>query len=164
MKLYSLLIRNRFVYAVTHVVSHCSKGSSKTNFIILPLSTLVQCTNNLFCTLSSFVLKNQINMTLYFPGFYLPYFFLPDYALESGFTAQAGALLVTIAGASSFVARIVSGYVSDKPFADPPKICGILLIIGGAATMAAPFMTSYVMLCVYSVFLGLSFGNFILTS
>ena len=94
------------------------------------------------------------------PGLYITFFYLPDYAQSIGFDKDQGALLISVTGATSAVSRILCGFISDKPWADPLKIHNILVIVGGIATMGVGWMNSYPLLITYASIFGLSFGKF----
>ena len=100
------------------------------------------------------------DITICFIGIYVPYFFLPDYAVSNGLSKAKGALLLSIVGLSSGVGRVGSGYISSKPWADHIKIHNTLIIIGGLVTIGIPFTSSFHILIGCSIIFGIATGKF----
>ena len=92
-------------------------------------------------------------------GFFVPFIYLIDYARDMGIDPKQGAYLLSMIGVSNTLARVLCGYISDKPWADPLKIYNWALIIGGTATMGSAWLTSYVLLSFYAVIFGLCVGE-----
>jgi sugar phosphate permease len=58
-----------------------------------------------------------------------------------------------------FTGRIICGWISDKPWADSLKIYNAALIIGGSATVACAWFSSYALQATYAGVFGLSVGE-----
>ena len=94
-----------------------------------------------------------------FVGFFVPFIFLPDYAMSHGIQLKQAAFLLSIIGIANTLARVVTGWVSDRPWADRLLINNLALIVGGIFTMFCTYFTSYAMLAVYSCCFGISIGE-----
>ena len=92
-------------------------------------------------------------------GFFVPFIYLIDYARDMGIDPKQGAYLLSMIGVSNTLARVLCGYISDKPWADPLKIYNWALIIGGTATMGSAWLSSYVLLSFYAIIFGLCVGE-----
>ena len=92
-------------------------------------------------------------------GIYIPYWFITDYGVSSGLSKAEAAIVLSSIGFSSGVGRIGSGYISSKPWADHIKIHNALLIIGGLAAIAIPFVGSLSILICCAIVFGLATGN-----
>ena len=77
-------------------------------------------------------------------------------------TSQEGAALISIIGILNTLARILAGYIADRPWADSLLINSIALVVGGLATMFVPFYSSFGVLATYSVVFGISIGKALL--
>ncbi|KAK3601159.1 hypothetical protein CHS0354_019158 [Potamilus streckersoni] len=62
---------------------------------------------------------------------------------DFGMTASEGAWLISLIGIINTVARLLVGYVSDKPWSDPLLINNLALTIAGFSTMFVPFYSLY---------------------
>lgn len=94
-------------------------------------------------------------------GFFVPFIFLPDMALDFGMARSQAAFLISIIGIANTVARVAAGWVSDQPWADCLVVNNIALILGGGATMLCPFCTSYALLATYSFVFGCCIAAFV---
>ena len=92
-------------------------------------------------------------------GFYVPYMYLPAYAITGGVSRTNAAYLLSIIGVFSTLARVITGWVSDRPWADCFMITNMALIIGGVSTMLCPFCTTFALRALYSVIYGMSTGR-----
>lgn len=95
------------------------------------------------------------------PGFFIPFNFLPDLAKDLKLDKTQGALLISIIGVSNTVARLVVGFVTDRPWANSLVINNLALMIGGVTTFAVPFYNSFAVLIIYSIVFGASIGTYV---
>jgi len=94
-------------------------------------------------------------------GFYVPFTFLPDYAISEGIKRDNAAFLLSIIGIANTVARVLVGWVSDQSWADCLLINNCALIMGGAVTMMCTLFKSYGLLAGYSTLFGISIAIFV---
>lgn len=94
-------------------------------------------------------------------GFFIPFNFLPDLAKDLKLDKTQGALLISIIGVSNTVARLVVGFVTDRPWANSLVINNLALMIGGITTFAVPFYNSFAVLIIYSIVFGASIAAFV---
>lgn len=94
-------------------------------------------------------------------GFFIPFNFLPDLAKDLKLDKTQGALLISIIGVSNTVARLVVGFVTDRPWANSLVINNLALMIGGITTFAVPFYNSFAVLIIYSIVFGASIGVYV---
>ncbi|XP_033760612.1 monocarboxylate transporter 12-like isoform X1 [Pecten maximus] len=95
-------------------------------------------------------------------GFFIPSNFLPVWASDANLSTGEGAFLISAMGVSNTIARVVIGYITDKPWANCLIINNIALLIGGLATCFVPFYTTFAVLVVYAVVFGIVMAVFIL--
>ena len=95
-----------------------------------------------------------------FAGFYVPFIYLPDHAIERGMSRDQAAFLLSIIGIANTIARVLCGWVSDQTWANSLQINNFALIIGGGATMIAPHCGNYGLLATYASVFGASIGKF----
>lgn len=74
-------------------------------------------------------------------------------------TSHQGAMLISVIGILNTVARVLVGWLADRPWADPLKINSVALIIGGVATMFVPYYSHYGAMVTYCVVFGISIGK-----
>jgi len=94
-------------------------------------------------------------------GFFVPFIYIPDYARKHGLSNREGAFLISIIGITNTIGRVFCGYISDKPWADPLKIYNMSLIVGGTATIAVPWLTTYPLLVAYAAVFGLAVAAYV---
>ncbi|XP_052771322.1 monocarboxylate transporter 12-like [Mya arenaria] len=92
-------------------------------------------------------------------GYFIPFVFLPAFGQSIGFTSKASAILVSVIGILNTVFRVVSGWVSDQPWANPIIIYSVATILGGAATSLVAHYTVYWVLVAYCVLYGICIGT-----
>ena len=63
-----------------------------------------------------------------------------------------------ISGIVNTVARVICGWISDRPWADALVINNLALMIGGVSTIAAPFCFNYVTFATYTAVFGCTIG------
>ena len=97
--------------------------------------------------------------TTVFVGIYVPYYFLPTYAVSAGLSKSQGAILLSVVGLSTGVGRIVAGYISNKEWANHIKIHSNLVVAGGVCTVIAPAINSFHILICCATGFGIATGE-----
>ena len=75
-------------------------------------------------------------------------------------TSQESALLISIIGILNTVARVLVGWVADRPWADALILNSVALVVGGVTTMFVPYYGSFGIMATYSVVFGVAIGRF----
>lgn len=92
-------------------------------------------------------------------GFFIPFMYIVDLAVASGYTKENGSHLLSIIGATNTIGRIFCGWISDKPKVDALFVNNLALIIGGSATIIAPIICDdFLSLAAYGSIFGFSIG------
>ncbi|XP_045207405.1 monocarboxylate transporter 13-like isoform X3 [Mercenaria mercenaria] len=94
-------------------------------------------------------------------GFFVPFIYIPDIAIEHGMSTSQTAWIISSIGIINTVARIAVGWVSDKPWADCILINTFWLIVTGVLTMFVPFYKIYAGLVAYAVLFGCGIAVFV---
>uniref|UniRef100_A0A914CBC6 Major facilitator superfamily (MFS) profile domain-containing protein n=1 Tax=Acrobeloides nanus TaxID=290746 RepID=A0A914CBC6_9BILA len=89
--------------------------------------------------------------------FFVPFMFIRKLAEQN---KVDGTNLVTLLGFINVIARVLCGYISDLPHVDPLLVTNVALILGGIATMAAPFLTAFWMFALYCTAFGFGVACF----
>ena len=95
-------------------------------------------------------------------SYYIPFFYLPTYALQYGINAASGAILIAILNGASALGRILVGQISDYL----GHMNSFLLCMTGSTLsilLIWPFCTSFATLSVFAVILGVFVGGYIST-
>jgi len=87
-------------------------------------------------------------------GFFVPFIYLPRQAMAVGHSEGSSTFLVSILGMTNIVARILCGWLSDRPQVNALMLNNVALILAGIATVFLPHLHSYWMLCIYCVIFG----------
>ena len=93
------------------------------------------------------------------PGFFVPFIYLIDKAVETGYSKGQAAILLSILGITNTVGRVLAGWVSDRPWADCLLINNLALVVGGISTTMVPLCTHYWMLATYASIFGMCIGT-----
>ncbi|KAL4229058.1 hypothetical protein ACF0H5_012096 [Mactra antiquata] len=94
-------------------------------------------------------------------GFFVPFIYIPDIAMEHGMTSSQSAWIISSIGIINTVARIVVGWVSDKPWADSILINTAALILTGVITIFVPYYKIYPLYILYAVLFGFGIAVFV---
>lgn len=92
-------------------------------------------------------------------GFFVPFIYLPKMAVSFGHTKESATLLVSLLGITNIFARILCGWLSDRPKVNALMIHNVALVLAGIATILVPFFKPYWLLCVYCVIFGMGTGK-----
>jgi len=68
-------------------------------------------------------------------------------------------MLISIIGILNTGARVLVGWLADRPWADALLINSVALVIGGGATMFVPKYSDYSILATYCVVFGICIGK-----
>lgn len=96
----------------------------------------------------------------FFSGFFIPFTYIPDLADDFGMSSQQGAMLISIIGILNTVARVLVGWLADRPWADALKINSVALLIGGGTTMFVPYYSHFGAMATYCVVFGICIGMY----
>ncbi|CEF60281.1 Major facilitator superfamily and Major facilitator superfamily domain, general substrate transporter and Major facilitator superfamily domain-containing protein [Strongyloides ratti] len=83
--------------------------------------------------------------------FFVPYIYLGRQALSKGVPESQKNNLLIYLGLVNTIARVLCGYIADKPSVDALQISNISIIIGGIATCFVPFLSEYWMFVIYTI-------------
>merc|ERR1719266_2970161 len=87
-------------------------------------------------------------------GFFIPYFYLPDLAVEKNFTKEESSYLISAIGVINTFGRIGTCWISDIPWLNSLWCCVVALFVTGITLVATPFCTSYAELMTVALFYG----------
>lgn len=93
-------------------------------------------------------------------GFFVPYMYVQERAVENNFNKDISTWLVSSIGIANIVGRIVCGLVSSMPKISPLWLNNIALSAGGIATMLSGYSYNSVFQFVYCAIFGLAVGEF----
>ena len=95
----------------------------------------------------------------FFPGFHIPYNFIPDHIKRVGMTSEQGVALISISSISNCVSRVVVGWIGDRSWSDNIMLNGCVLILGGASTIFVEWYNSFGLMISYSIVIGCVIGK-----
>ncbi|XP_014662716.1 PREDICTED: monocarboxylate transporter 13-like [Priapulus caudatus] len=98
---------------------------------------------------------------LAFIGFFVPFVYTVAYAIEIGIPAERGPILLSIIGIANTVARVLVGWLSDRPGINPLLINNICVIVSGIITMMVPLYGSFTAMAIYCFAFGVTVAGFI---
>ncbi|KAI1731941.1 major facilitator superfamily domain-containing protein [Ditylenchus destructor] len=75
--------------------------------------------------------------------FFVPFMFVASLAKQNGVPESLTKYLVVIIGLVNLCSRVLCGLISDHPKVDPLVVSNFAVILGGAATIFAPFLTTF---------------------
>lgn len=93
-------------------------------------------------------------------GFFVPFIYLPRQAMAVGHTKDSATFLISILGITNIVARILCGWLSDRPQVNALILNNVALMLAGLATILLPHLQAYWMLCIYCVIFGTGTGTY----
>ncbi|XP_052784506.1 monocarboxylate transporter 12-B-like [Mya arenaria] len=100
----------------------------------------------------------MVSSFFYSLGYYVPYIYLPDTAIDVGIDDLDAAWLLSVVGITNTIARVLFGFLSDRKWVNRFLLYSTALIICGCSTVAAPFMKSFWSLVLYSTLFGVFSG------
>ncbi|KAI1725446.1 major facilitator superfamily domain-containing protein [Ditylenchus destructor] len=75
--------------------------------------------------------------------FFVPFMFIASLARQNGVPESLTKYLVVIIGLVNLCSRVLCGLISDHPKVDPLVVSNFAVILGGTATVFAPFLTTF---------------------
>ncbi|XP_052784920.1 monocarboxylate transporter 12-like isoform X2 [Mya arenaria] len=96
----------------------------------------------------------MVSSFFYGLGYYVPYIYLPDTAIEFGIKKLDAVWLLSVVGIANTIARVLFGFLSDRKWVNRLFLYSTALVICGCSTVAAPFMSSFWSLVMYSILFG----------
>ncbi|KAL4220128.1 hypothetical protein ACF0H5_020539 [Mactra antiquata] len=135
-------------------ISELTKNRSMLQYIkdrILSLINVDIFTNAVFCMFLA-------STFFYSLGYYIPYVYLPDTAIEAGVDDFKAALLISTIGITNTIGRVIFGYISDMSCVNRLLLYSTALVICGVATCFGPFLLTFELLMIYSVVFGVFSG------
>ncbi|KAK3579687.1 hypothetical protein CHS0354_013201, partial [Potamilus streckersoni] len=98
-------------------------------------------------------------------GYYSPFIYLPDRAIDDGISEDEAKWLVSALGISTTVVKVLFGFVSNKPRVNKLMIYSSAVLMCGVSTALSPLCFNYKLLILYSCVFGLFVGAYdLLTS
>ncbi|CDW54287.1 MFS 1 domain containing protein [Trichuris trichiura] len=91
-------------------------------------------------------------------GFNVPYLYLPRQAEMLGNSVELSSLLLSIIGIVNTIARVVCGWMADRPEVDCIVIFNCANFVTGISTMLLPHFITYPLLSVYCCLFGAGIG------
>ncbi|KAH8404142.1 hypothetical protein KR215_010316 [Drosophila sulfurigaster] len=93
-------------------------------------------------------------------GFFVPFSFLPDRAIENGMSASSAVSLISGIGAINTIARIVCGSLSSFPSVKPLWLNNVALTAGGLATIFSGVVVNATTQWAFAFFFGVCIACF----
>lgn len=89
----------------------------------------------------------------------MPYLYIVAQAEQLG--VSNASFLISIIGGANTVARIILGYISDKPWVNRLHVYNMCLTICGVATVLSAFCVEFWGLAVYAAVFGFTIGAYV---
>ncbi|XP_012284043.1 uncharacterized protein LOC105701680 [Orussus abietinus] len=114
---------------------------------------------------SRFILFSISNFLLY-TWYDVPYVYLTDNAIESGFSETDASFLISVIGITNMGGEVILGWAGDRAWVNASLVYAVCMAFCGAVTAVMPMMvTNYYVLCAISGAFGLFIAaNYSLTS
>ncbi|XP_061169913.1 monocarboxylate transporter 14-like [Saccostrea echinata] len=94
-------------------------------------------------------------------GFYVPFTYLVDHALEQNVSKTDAAFLLSVIGITNTVGRILSGVLADLTKVDALIINNVALVISAVLLFLEPLCTTYPLLILFAALYGLCVSAYI---
>ena len=98
-------------------------------------------------------------LCFFFPGFFIPFFFIGIKADELGIGRTHAAFLLSIVGTTNTIGRIICGWMADRPWADPLVLNNVALVAAGLLTALCPLCETFLALALYAAAFGFCVGE-----
>ena len=92
---------------------------------------------------------------------FIPFTFLPDLAMVAGVSSEDAAFLISAAGISSSVGRILSGWLCDQPWCNPIVLTTAAVSSAALPSLLLPWVSAYPLFLLLSCMFGLLTGLWI---
>uniref|UniRef100_A0A6A7FZE8 Monocarboxylate transporter 14 n=1 Tax=Hirondellea gigas TaxID=1518452 RepID=A0A6A7FZE8_9CRUS len=132
----------------------CGRCSKETRETLRSLTDFGLLTDPIF---QLFALSNFLTSI----GFYAPYIFIVDRALDLGIESARTVTLLSVLGISNTISRVVLGYVSDLRWINRLYVYNIALTICGLGTCASIWMVSFESQMLYAAIFGSTSGAYV---
>lgn len=96
-----------------------------------------------------------------FVGFYVPFVYTNNRAIELGISPTKAALLLSVIGVANTFSRVLAGWVCDHPKVSALHINNVCLLVSGISTMLVPICSSFVSLVIYCAVFGVTIAAYI---
>ncbi|KAI3382769.1 hypothetical protein SNEBB_009470 [Seison nebaliae] len=83
-------------------------------------------------------------------GYYTPYVFIVDRAVELDIDFKKASMLISIIGVTNTLGRFIGGFLCGLPFLNPLRVNNGGLFLSGIATVLCPWFTTYTGLAIYA--------------
>lgn len=93
-------------------------------------------------------------------GFFVPFMFVVDRAVNQGVTLEEATYILPVIGLTNTVGRVFCGWISDRPSLNALTINNGALIVGGLATALSTCWDSIGFLLAYGALFGFCIGGF----
>jgi MFS family permease len=94
-------------------------------------------------------------------GFYVPFVYLIDSAVNKGIEKDQAAFLLSIIGITNTIGRVLSGVISDLPQVSALLMNNLCLLLSGICIAIVPFCGSYGAYVGMAVFFGLFVSGYV---
>ncbi|KER23052.1 hypothetical protein T265_08995 [Opisthorchis viverrini] len=94
-------------------------------------------------------------------GYIVPYQFLKDNAQFHGYGETESAYLLASLGILNTIGRLISGWLSDRPWVNIVLVNNVSLLVSGVATAILPLLRTYSGMMFYACFFGFVIAAFI---
>lgn len=94
-------------------------------------------------------------------GFYVPFFYITDFAGQQGVSPDKAAFLLSIIGIINTFGRLFFGWLTDRPTVDSLFVNNMSLALSGVCVLLVPFCTSYALLVTNCVCFGLAISAYV---
>ncbi|GFY46459.1 monocarboxylate transporter 12-B, partial [Trichonephila inaurata madagascariensis] len=93
-------------------------------------------------------------------GFFVPFMFVVDRAVQQGITLEEATYILPVIGLTNTIGRVFCGWISDRPNLNALTINNGALIIGGLATALSTCVNTISFLLAYGALFGFCIGCF----
>ncbi|CAL1283660.1 unnamed protein product [Larinioides sclopetarius] len=93
-------------------------------------------------------------------GFFIPFMFVVDRAVQQGITMEEATYILPVIGLTNTIGRVFCGWISDRPSLNALTINNCALVIGGLATALSTCVNSIAFLLSYGALFGFCIGCF----
>lgn len=94
-------------------------------------------------------------------GYFVPYVYIVDKAITSGVGRKEASYLLSIIGISNTAARVVLGYISDRPEINRLYLYNSALFVSGLATALISSCSDFACLAFFAALFGLTIGAYV---
>lgn len=92
-------------------------------------------------------------------GFFVPFMFVVDRAVQQGIPIETATYILPTIGLTNTIGRIFCGWISDRPSLNALSINNGALIVGGFVTALSSCLNSFELLLAYGAIFGFAIGK-----